>query len=92
LTSPDPLFELGKTIATPAALEATQAAGVNPSDLLKRHVTGDYGDICDEDDGLNDIAIKARDTNPLGLQSYRRADDLGHHRGRPLINLHAAAG
>jgi hypothetical protein len=42
----------------PAALEAMQDAEVNPSDLLTRHVTGDYGDICDEDDGLNDIAIK----------------------------------
>jgi hypothetical protein len=55
---PRPLFELGKTIATPAALEAMQEAEVNPSDLLKRHVTGDFDDICDEDDGLNDIAIK----------------------------------
>jgi hypothetical protein len=55
---PRPLFELGKTIATPAALEATQAAGVNPSDLLKRHVTGDFGDVCDEDDGLNDTRSK----------------------------------
>ncbi|MFM2013493.1 MAG: hypothetical protein RLZZ396_2277 [Planctomycetota bacterium] len=58
IDAPRPLFELGKTIATPAALEAMQEAGVNPSELLKRHVTGDYGDICDEDDGLNDIAIK----------------------------------
>jgi hypothetical protein len=45
-------------LPTKLALEAMQEAEVNPSDLLKRHVNGDYGDICDEDDGLNDTAIK----------------------------------
>ncbi len=55
---PRPLFELGKTVATPAALEAMQDVDINPSELLKRHVTGDFGDICDEDEGLNDTAIK----------------------------------
>ena len=70
---PRPLFELGKTVATPAALEAMQEAGVNPSELLKRHVTGDYGDICDEDDGLNDIAIK-EGTRILSV--YRVTDEL----------------
>jgi hypothetical protein len=70
---PRPLFELGKTIATPAALEAMQAADINPSDLLKRHVTGDYGDICDEDGGLNDIAIK-EGTRILSV--YKVTDEL----------------
>ena len=32
-------------------------AGVNPAELLKRHVTGDWGDVCEEDEGLNDEAI-----------------------------------
>jgi hypothetical protein len=29
----------------------------NPGELLKRHVTGDWGDVCEEDEGLNDEAI-----------------------------------
>jgi len=49
-----PLFDLGSLVATPAALEVMQDRGVYGPALIKRHVTGDYGDICDEDRAANE--------------------------------------
>lgn len=53
-----PLFPLGKLAATPAALDflATIPCGVLP--LVRRHVTGDFGDVCDEDRESNLQAIE----------------------------------
>jgi len=55
---PRPLFPLGRVVGTPAAVEALQAVGTEPSELLDRHVTGDFGDIPEEDLGLNEAAIR----------------------------------
>lgn len=51
------LFELGHMVATPSALSALEAAAQNPGDFLSRHIAGDWGDICQEDQGLNEIAL-----------------------------------
>jgi len=53
-----PLFDLGRTLATPGALAALEKAGVSPGTLLSRHVTGDWGDLDDDDKRLNDEDIK----------------------------------
>ena len=53
-----PLFDLGQTVATPAALEAIATAEQNHSQFIQRHVTGDFGDLCDEDRELNVAAIE----------------------------------
>jgi hypothetical protein len=52
----NPLFDLGRIVATPGALEALQAAGQSPGEFLARHVRGDWGDLGDEDRSLNDAA------------------------------------
>lgn len=52
-----PLFNLGQIVATPACLEALQASGETPDKFLRRHVTGDFGVICDEDRRANEAAI-----------------------------------
>jgi hypothetical protein len=44
-------FSLGQIVGTAGALEALEEAGKNPAALLKRHVTGDWGDL-DEHDRL----------------------------------------
>ena len=44
-----PLFDLGQTVATPGALASLQEAGENPLTYLLRHVTGDFGDLPEED-------------------------------------------
>jgi hypothetical protein len=52
-----PLFRLGQTVATPGAIEVMERLAINPADLIARHVTGDWGDICPEDRGLNEQAL-----------------------------------
>ena len=51
------LFSLGQLLSTPGALAALEEAGVEPSELLGRHVTGDWGNLDEEDKVLNDQAL-----------------------------------
>ena len=51
------LFSLGQLLSTPGALAALEEAGVDPSELLGRHVTGDWGNLDEEDKVLNDQAL-----------------------------------
>jgi hypothetical protein len=57
ITPSKPLFSLGQIVATPGALEALASSGQSPADFLKRHVGGDWGDVCSEDAKLNDDAV-----------------------------------
>jgi hypothetical protein len=52
-----PLFELGQVVATPGALAAMKSK-VQMLFCLQRHLTGDWGDIDQEDWAMNDAAIK----------------------------------
>ena len=52
-----PLFRTGQVVATPGALRTLEQAGVNPMDLLTRHVLGDFGDMCEEDREANRQAV-----------------------------------
>ncbi len=45
----DPLFPLGRIVATPRALNALVMAGQDPGELLERHQSGDWGDVPHED-------------------------------------------
>lgn len=56
-----PLFALGQVVATPGALEALDRAGLGALTFLTRHVTGDWGDLDDEDKQLNDRALTGED-------------------------------
>lgn len=51
------LFDLGQTVATPAALAALEAAGQTYWHLLDRHITGDWGTLPDEDRQANEDAL-----------------------------------
>jgi hypothetical protein len=52
------LFPLGPTlVCTPGALLKLYRFGIKPAHLLERHVTGDFGDLCDEDKATNLMAI-----------------------------------
>ena len=63
-----PLFRLGQLLATPGALAALDKFGVNPVDLvLRRHVVGDWGDLCDADRELNKHSI----THGLRIFQYQ---------------------
>lgn len=60
--SPEPgdrrwLFPLGRVLSTPGALTACEEADVDPRAYLDRHVTGDWGDLGEEDKAANDEAV-----------------------------------
>ena len=50
-------FELGQLVATPGALAALAESGDDAGALLNRHVSGDWGDICDEDRRENEFSL-----------------------------------
>ena len=50
-------FPLGQLVATPGALRALQEAGQSPAFFLDKHVSGDWGEVCDGDRLLNDQAL-----------------------------------
>lgn len=62
------MFNLGQIVATPGALEALQRASQTPEVFLRRHVTGDWGDLDDDDKKANLDAI--RDESRI-LSSYK---------------------
>ena len=82
-----PKFPLGQTLATPGALSALSESGQSPAEFLARHVQGDWGEVCDDDKGLNDQALmdgsrllSAYQTNK-GTKLWvitEAADDQGH--------------
>ncbi|HZQ55283.1 MAG TPA: hypothetical protein VFB14_24000 [Bryobacteraceae bacterium] len=51
------LFPLGQVVSTPGAIEAFMEEGTGMTELLFRHVTGDWGDLCDSDKRENDFAV-----------------------------------
>ena len=52
-----PRFSLGRVVATPGAISTMEQFGIDPGSLLARHVTGDWGDLDDEDRTANDEAL-----------------------------------
>jgi hypothetical protein len=57
-TSKPPLFPLGQIVATPGALAALEKAGQNPQEFLARHVSGEWGDLCEEDRNENQFSLE----------------------------------
>jgi hypothetical protein len=56
-------FSLGRTVATPGALQALQDAGQSPDHFLDQHVCGAWGDLVAEDRQANEEAI-AHEADP----------------------------
>ena len=55
---PKPLFGLGQIVGTPRALTALNETKQDPVELLIRHVTGDWGDLEDEDKEENELSVR----------------------------------
>ena len=53
-----PRFALGRVVATPGALEALRQAGQSSYELLRRHVSGDWGDVPEEDARENEVSVE----------------------------------
>ena len=71
-TNHTPLFPLGQLVATPAALHHLYLAGLDSQTIVQRHVTGDFGQLCKEDIGMNRIAIQQ------GLRILSAYEIAGH--------------
>lgn len=56
--SASPLFSLGHVVATPGAISTMEKHGIDAASLLTRHVTGDWGDLDEEDKQENDRALR----------------------------------
>ena len=54
-----PLFALGRLVATPGALELLTRAEQTPLEFLAQHSRGDWGECCSEDAKENDFSVKA---------------------------------
>lgn len=51
------LFPLGRTFATPGAIDALSESRQSPDEFLRRHQTGDWGEVCDADKRENEFSI-----------------------------------
>ena len=51
-------FALGQIVATPGALKLMKVQGIDGLALLSRHVTGDWGDLGEEDKQENELSVK----------------------------------
>ena len=49
-------FPAGQIVATPGALAALEEAGEIPGIFLKRHLTGDWGEVDDHDRRENELS------------------------------------
>ena len=52
------LFEPGQVLSTPGAMSALSEANEPPIALLRRHLTGDWGDLCPEDKEENELSVR----------------------------------
>jgi len=57
-TERKPLFDVGSLVSTPGALAALAKSGQTPLHFLSRHITGDWGDLEEEDRKENDLSVK----------------------------------
>ena len=52
------LFELGKVVGTPGALDLLERAEVSPASLLRRHASGDWGEVSEVDAIENALSVR----------------------------------
>ena len=71
-----PRFSLGDVYNTPGAQEIMQRYQINPLQLIGRHVTGDWGDLCTEDAQANEDALQF---GSRILSSYVLTPATGEH-------------
>lgn len=50
---------LGRLLATPAAIDAIQSAGLSIFVLVNRHARGDWGDLPESDREQNELSVVA---------------------------------
>ncbi len=61
IATPIPRFRLGHVVATPAAIEALERAGVSALSLVSRHAACDWGECDSHDRQVNEDALSNGD-------------------------------
>jgi hypothetical protein len=51
-------FPPGRIVSTPGALQAFRDAKANPLTYLARHVSGDWGEVSEEDRVENELSVR----------------------------------
>ena len=51
-------FALGRTVITPGAEDALEIAGQTPFEFLRRHMSGDWGELSEGDAKENELSIE----------------------------------
>lgn len=51
-------FPLGQLVATPGALEALKEAEVSFLPYIRKHLEGDWGNVCPEDAAENELSLE----------------------------------
>jgi hypothetical protein len=51
-------FALGQTVITPGAKEALDIAGQTAIEFLRRHMSGDWGELSDNDLKENEVSLE----------------------------------
>jgi hypothetical protein len=51
-------FALGQTVITPGAEEAIELAGQTAAEFLRRHISGDWGELSDDDVKENELSLE----------------------------------
>lgn len=64
-----PKFPLGQVVITPGAAALLSGCRVDALSLLKRHVVGDWGELCQQDQALNNLSLSSESPGRL-MSSY----------------------
>jgi hypothetical protein len=64
-------FPLGQVVSTPGALDALSRAGQDAWEFIVRHISGDWGELDEEDRRENEVSLKE---GFRILSAYRLAD------------------
>jgi len=68
-----PKFSLGRIVATPGALDTVQQANQNPFEFIRRHQSGDWGELCAEDKRENEFSVG---NGLIIISAYRTLHDV----------------
>ena len=77
---PPALFSPGQVVATPAALALLQKIGASVTELLHRHLIGDWQEMCREDRDANWAAVLEGQTRVFSSFDIAQKG----HAGRPI--------
>lgn len=69
-----PRFQAGQLVMTAGVNDLVQRGALDPVPYLRRHLAGDWGDLCDDDKRQNDAALKSGEDRRFS--SYQLAPDL----------------